>query len=667
MKLSIVAQVVFGFAILLVMQLIIAGFSIKSQIHLSNNIDLSSGVITPLLQSSTLLTQNLQGAAQSVSQHAAEQELRNLTSLQKRFMDHRDSYFREYAVAEDNAKHFPEIAELLKSLNENTKTTFAQAEAHLKAHEQLLRARLQEYEALQQFEDRWQYFDAEMKDIRFNMEDADLPVLWLLASIEQDASEAAVLLSKIPNIGYAGKLSEVAKELRYFWGNIERKYATIKTRFPDVATPLLNVVSTLSKHINADDGVLMQQQRLLAAEAESRRLLHNLVTDLNISMDKLASLNQHLKSLSDKSKVDTEAALSSGEGTIWAVFFISLLIGAVVAGKVTSGVRKPIRQLVRRLESLAESDLRDIHEKSCAGEFGAISGSLDRLIDNLTHIIHNLKLQTAELLSMAESASRISSNARLQIDHQKAQAENLASAVTEMEQTARGVAVHAHDTSNVVVDIYSSTKSGQQVVNHNKKLIGNLNDELNVAAKVMDSLRQNSDNIGSIVSVINGIAAQTNLLALNAAIEAARAGDQGRGFAVVADEVRTLATQTQSSTAEITQMIVNLQTSAAQATEIMLRNKTVANSCVEQSDRASEALSVIADGLNRIKDRTAAIAQAVSEQSSVATELAKGVISMSDSADRVQRDAVELEASSGALQQMAQQQERLTSNFILSR
>ncbi len=99
-------------------------------------------------------------------------------------------------------------------------------------------------------------------------------------------------------------------------------------------------------------------------------------------------------------------------------------------------------------------------------------------------------------------------------------------------------------------------------------VIANVQDMANksrAVAATVDTLNQQANQIGGIVSLIKEIADQTNLLALNAAIEAARAGEQGRGFAVVADEVRKLAERTTSATSEVAKLVAAIRSEAANA------------------------------------------------------------------------------------------------------
>ena len=96
-------------------------------------------------------------------------------------------------------------------------------------------------------------------------------------------------------------------------------------------------------------------------------------------------------------------------------------------------------------------------------------------------------------------------------------------------------------------------------------------DERKVLSVRVEELRENSEEVLTILKVISGISEQTNLLALNAAIEAARAGDAGRGFAVVADEVRQLSHSTQDSLNK-TGDTINTVTSSIQSIHTALSN-----------------------------------------------------------------------------------------------
>ena len=77
----------------------------------------------------------------------------------------------------------------------------------------------------------------------------------------------------------------------------------------------------------------------------------------------------------------------------------------------------------------------------------------------------------------------------------------------------------------------------------------------------MLALGKKSQQVGSVLDLINELAEQTNILAINATIESAGAGESGRRFAVVAEEIRKLADRVGGSTKEIRGLIDDIRTS----------------------------------------------------------------------------------------------------------
>ena len=125
-------------------------------------------------------------------------------------------------------------------------------------------------------------------------------------------------------------------------------------------------------------------------------------------------------------------------------------------------------------------------------------------------------------------------------------------------------------------DMTTATNSTTDVVNRGVNIVKELGVESavvtensNEVSKLMNILKQKSDEITEITSVISGIAEQTNLLALNASIEAARAGEMGKGFSVVASEVSKLAEQSKQSTLDITKIIDELQINANKSSNVV--------------------------------------------------------------------------------------------------
>ena len=121
-----------------------------------------------------------------------------------------------------------------------------------------------------------------------------------------------------------------------------------------------------------------------------------------------------------------------------------------------------------------------------------------------------------------------------------------------------------------------------------------------VAAKEMEGLKANADQMQTIVGLIGNVANQTALLSLNASIEAARAGEAGRGFAVVASEISNLAAQTNSATGEINKLIEDITTSITEVNKAM-------EAMLASNRQQNEYVGYTAENFDKIQASTRAI------------------------------------------------------------
>lgn len=242
-------------------------------------------------------------------------------------------------------------------------------------------------------------------------------------------------------------------------------------------------------------------------------------------------------------------------------------------------------------------------------------------IEKLQSIISEVINDSTNLVGVAAHLNSISASSSNSAMQQQSQIEQVATAMNEMTATATEVAANARNAADAANAADSDVNSGMKIVNQTVQSINSLASEVARANQVIRTLQSDSEEIGSVLDVIRGIAEQTNLLALNAAIEAARAGEQGRGFAVVADEVRTLASRTQQSTEEIQKMIERLQTGANDAVKVMDESHVQATNSVSQASETGAALKKITNAVNTINQMNLQIANAAEQQTEVAHEI----------------------------------------------
>ncbi|MGJ0515084.1 MAG: methyl-accepting chemotaxis protein [Methylomicrobium sp.] len=262
-----------------------------------------------------------------------------------------------------------------------------------------------------------------------------------------------------------------------------------------------------------------------------------------------------------------------------------------------------IIDLLQGVAKLAQRDLT-IRLPVAENVTGPVGDALNLLSSETANVLNRI-------LRIAEEVSQVSKQVKTQSDsvihiaaEEKREVEQVASELNQASETMINIAKLAMFCNQAAEKAIKTTDKAQETVLDTVQGITTIRNTIRETEKRIKRLGERSQEIGSVISIINGIAERTHILALNASMHAASAGEAGRGFAVVANEVQKLAENAREATAQISNLVNNIQIETADTVTTM-------NDAISQVVQGTTLAQQAGDEMRATRETTANLVQLV--------------------------------------------------------